>query len=75
VLVETGVVGFVLFMAFLFATLWFHRKHVLKLAVCAIIAWFGVFYNILEIQIGTMLLWSLLSFDFGTLTCRDLLNK
>ena len=40
-----------------------------------IIAWFGAFYNILEIQIGAMLLWTLLSFDLGQLTHRDLLNK
>ena len=75
VLVETGIVGFVLFLAFLFSALWFHRGHVLKVAVCVIIGWFGVFYNILEIQIGAMLLWSLLSFDFGKLTHKDLLNK
>ena len=75
VLVETGAVGFVLFMAFLLSTLWFHRKHLLKVVVCVIIAWFGAFYNILEIQIGAMLLWTLLSFDLGQLTPRDLLNK
>ena len=75
VLVETGIVGFVLFLAFLFSALWFHRGHVLKVAVCVIIGWFGVFYNILEIQIGAMLLWSLLAFDFGKLTHKDLLNK
>ena len=75
VLVETGAVGFVLFLAFLLSTLWFHRKHLLKVVVCVIIAWFGAFYNILEIQIGAMLLWTLLSFDLGQLTHRDLLNK
>ena len=44
--------------------------------------WGGVDANMIDeailgnvIQIGTMLLWSLLSFDFGTLTCRDLLSK
>jgi len=75
VLVETGIVGFIFFMVFLLATVWYHRKHVLKVAVCIIIAWFGVFYNILEIQIGAMLLWSLLAFNLGDLTHRDLLYK
>ena len=75
VLVETGVVGFVLFLAFLLCTLWYYRGHLLKVITCIIIGWFGVFYNILEIQMGAMLLWTILSLDLGRLTPRDLLNK
>lgn len=75
VLVETGAVGFVLFLAFLLCTLWCYRGHLLKVITCVIIAWFGVFYNILEIQMGAMLLWTVLSLDLGRLTVRDLLNK
>ena len=75
VLVETGAVGFGLFLAFLLCTLWYYRRHLLKVVACVIIAWFGVFYNILEIQMGAMLLWTILSLDLGTLTPRNLLNK
>lgn len=75
VLVETGAVGFVLFLAFLLCTLWYHRRNLLKVVTCVIIAWFGVFYNILEIQMGAMLLWTILSLDLGRVTPRDLLNK
>ena len=75
VLAETGFVGFALFMAFLLSTLWYHRKHLLKVIACVIIAWFGVFYNILEIQMGAMLLWTILALDLGKLTPKDLLGK
>jgi hypothetical protein len=68
-------VGFVLFLAFLLCTLWYHRRNLLKVVTCVIIAWFGVFYNILEIQMGAMLLWTILSLDLGRVTPRDLLNK
>ena len=34
----------------------------LQVLVCCIIGWFGLFYNILEVQIGAFLLWSILSF-------------
>ena len=63
VVAETGFAGLVLFMAFLLTTLWQYRKNLLKLLACLIIGWFGIFYNILEIQIGAMLLWSVLSFE------------
>ena len=75
ILVETGAVGFVLFLAFLLSTLWYHRRNLLKVIACVIIAWFGVFYNILEIQMGAMLLWTILSLDLGRVTARDLLHK
>jgi hypothetical protein len=68
-------VGFVLFLAFLLSTLWYHRRNLLKVIACVIIAWFGVFYNILEIQMGAMLLWTILSLDLGRVTARDLLHK
>ena len=68
VLAETGAVGFVLFIAFLLAGIWYYRKNLVKFAVCIVIAWFGIFYNILEIQIGAMLLWSLLALDLGVIT-------
>ena len=64
-----------LFLAFLLSTLWYHRRNLLKVIACVIIAWFGVFYNILEIQMGAMLLWTILSLDLGRVTARDLLHK
>ena len=75
VVAETGFAGLVLFMAFLLTTLWQYRKNLLKLLACLIIGWFGIFYNILEIQIGAMLLWSLLSIELPQLTVRDILGK
>ena len=75
VLVETGAVGLILFLAFLLSALWYHRGNLLKVITCVVIAWFGVFYNILEIQMGAMLLWTILSLDLGRITPRDLLNK
>ena len=62
VLAETGAVGMFLFLLFLFGTLWHYRKSLLQVLVCCIIGWFGLFYNILEVQIGAFLLWSILSF-------------
>ena len=62
VLAETGAVGMILFLLFLFGTLWHYRKSLLQVLVCCIIGWFGLFYNILEVQIGAFLLWSILSF-------------
>jgi hypothetical protein len=75
VVAETGFVGLGLFMAFLLTTLWKYRNNLLCLLACLIIGWFGIFYNILEIQIGAMLLWSLLSFDLPELTLKDLFGK
>lgn len=63
VVAETGFAGLLLFMAFLLTTLQKYRKNTLKLLACLIIGWFGIFYNILEIQIGALLLWSILSFE------------
>lgn len=74
-LAETGFVGFAVFMIFLLATLWHYRKNLLKVAVCVIIAWFGLFYNVLEIQMGSMLLWTILAMDLGDLTPQMLLGK
>ena len=75
VVAETGFAGLLVFMAFLLTTLWQYRKNLLKLLACLIIGWFGIFYNILEIQIGAMLLWSMLSFNLPELTIKDILGK
>lgn len=72
---ETGFLGLALFMAFLLFTLWQYRKNLLFLLACLIIGWFGIFYNILEVQIGAMILWSLLSFNLPELTLGEFKNK
>lgn len=61
VMAETGLLGLLLFLSFLFCTLFAQRKSLLKVMACVIIGWFGLFYNILEVQIGAFLLWSILS--------------
>ena len=71
VVAETGFCGLALFMAFLFTTLWKYRLNLLRLLSCLIIGWFGLFYNILEIQIGAMLLWTLLSFDLPNIKTKS----
>lgn len=62
-LAENGILGTLIFVAFLFAVLWDNRKSFFKIILCVTIAWFGLFYNIFEVQIGAMLLWSTLSFN------------
>lgn len=59
VLGETGFVGLAIFLAFLFAFLWENRKHTLLLALCLLMGWYGLFFNMLEVQHGALLLWAL----------------
>lgn len=63
VMAETGLLGLAVFLAFLFTTLFGWRKSLLKVMACVIIGWFGLFYNILEVQIGAFLLWAILSME------------
>ena len=74
VVAETGFAGLALFLGFLFCTLYHYRKNLLFVLVCLIIGWFGIFYNILEIQIGAMILWSLLAFELPEVTPKDVLT-
>lgn len=62
ILAENGVVGVVLFAAFLLSILWFYRKDRYKILICITIGWFGCFFNIFEVQIGAAFLWMTLSF-------------
>lgn len=62
ILAENGIVGVVLFAAFLLSILWFYRKDHFKLLICITIGWFGCFFNIFEVQIGAAFLWMTLSF-------------
>ncbi len=65
VLVETGIVGTVLFALFLLSILWHYRRDYAKICACVLIGWFGLFYNIFEVQIGAMLFWVFLSLSSG----------
>lgn len=68
VLVENGILGALLFVAFLIFVLKASLRNSLKLFLCILMAWYGMFYNVMEVQIGTMLFWSFLAFpdsDFG----------
>ena len=62
ILVETGIVGAVLFLCFLMITFLKYRHESLKVLLCVSVAWFGLFYNIFEIQIGMLIVWSILAF-------------
>ena len=76
VLGETGFVGLGLFLAFLAAFLLAHRKHILCVTLCLLMGWFGLFFNMLEVQHGALLLWALPAIrQFSTLSLSDLRDK
>ena len=53
--------GLAIFLGFLLAVLWRVRRDVFSVLLCFITAWFGIFFNIMEVQICTLPLWSLLA--------------
>ncbi len=57
ILVETGLVGTSIFIAFILAILWKYRNDWFKLVFCIVFAGFGMFYNILEVQPLSFLFW------------------
>lgn len=73
ILAENGIVGVVLFAAFLLSILWFYRKDHFKLLICITIGWFGCFFNIFEVQIGAAFLWMTLSFVDSNIIKESLL--
>lgn len=60
---ENGILGTALFFAFLISILIKNRKSFFKLFLCFVIGWFGLFFNIFEVQIGAMIFWSMLGFE------------
>lgn len=60
---ENGILGTALFFAFLISILVKNRKSFFKLFLCFVIGWFGLFFNIFEVQIGAMIFWSMLGFE------------
>lgn len=71
ILAENGIVGVVLFAGFLLSILWAYRKDHYKLLICLTIGWFGCFFNIFEVQIGSAFLWMTLSFVEGNITKKE----
>ena len=59
-IVETGSVGFLLLCLFLVSILYEQRKKPLNILICIMVGWFGLFYNVFEVQIVAFLLWGYL---------------
>lgn len=57
ILVETGIVGSLLFIAFVAAIFWKYHTDFYKLAFCVVFAGLGMFYNVLEVQGLAFLFW------------------
>lgn len=68
---ENGILGTALFFAFLISILIKNRKNFFKLFLCIVIGWFGLFFNIFEVQIGAMIFWSLLGFEDITISAKE----
>ena len=61
ILVETGIIGSVLFLLFLGFILYKYHKSFILIFFCILFGWFGLFYNIFEVQIASVLFWVFLS--------------
>lgn len=61
ILVETGIIGTILFLLFLFSIIWKYHKDWFKLAFCIVFAGLGMFYNVLEVQPLAFLFWTCLA--------------
>ena len=59
-LVETGIIGIVLLLAFCGSIIYAYRYNFFCVCLCVIFVWFGLFYNVLEVQIVSFLLWGFL---------------
>lgn len=61
VLVETGIIGTLVYILFLFSIIINHRQNKLKVLACLILGFLGMFYNIFEVQILSFLFWVMLT--------------
>lgn len=59
-LVETGIVGIILLLAFCGSVIYSYRHNFFCVFVCLVFLWFGLFYNVLEVQIISFLMWGIL---------------
>lgn len=62
-LVETGILGCLILGAFLSSILYDYRNKRFVVLFCIGIGWFGLFYNVFEVQIVAYLLWLLLGME------------
>lgn len=69
-LVETGIVGVIILILFCGSIIYSYRTKWFCVFYCIIIGWFGLFYNVLEVQIAAFLLWILLGMN-GTKYEKD----
>lgn len=69
-LVETGIVGVIILILFCGSIIYSYRTKWFCVFYCIIIGWFGLFYNVLEVQIAAFLLWILLGLN-GTKYEKD----
>ena len=59
-LVETGLVGFILYYLALFALFKDYRKNIFSNSLFIAVIWLSLFYNTFEVQIVSLLFWTLL---------------
>lgn len=63
IVAETGAIGTCFFALLLLSILFCYRKNPIKLFFCITFGWFGIFFNIFEIQIAALLFWTALSLE------------
>lgn len=64
-MVETGLIGMLLFAAFVLCIVWEYRKSFWKMLLLIFTAWMGLFYNVFELRILMFFIWMLLAIDFS----------
>jgi O-antigen ligase len=63
ILVETGIVGTIIALSFLISLFILYRKNYFVIIMFIIILWTGLFYNVFEIQIISLLFWTTLAIN------------
>lgn len=63
ILVETGILGFIIFVLFIYSLLKKYYKDKFKLLLCIFILIMGLFYNVFEVQIVMMLFYTFLAIN------------
>lgn len=70
-MVETGLLGTLLFAAFVLCIVWKYRKSFWKILFLIFTAWMGIFYNVFELRILMFFIWMLLAFDFSGIDKKE----
>lgn len=63
ILAETGIIGTLLILSFALLLLYDNRKNIINVLLILAMLWFGLFVNILEVQIATFLIWTIISLN------------